>query len=199
MARFEELASLNIKLIGHFQNPKRDQEFSFGRYCLQEAAKLQGIALPNIPKAEKGEPKLPAGVSASLSHKKGFYIAAVSNSLVSVGIDVEKILKKEKALKLKPLFINASEDKVFGEKPVKITIIFSAKESLYKLLFPLVKTFFGFSEASIIEITNDQFKIELHSKIPELIPYNKVYEGNFKELNGYIITYLELNEDVLER
>ena len=75
-----------------------------------------------------------------------------------------------------------------------MTLIFSAKESLYKCLNPVSSTFFGFEHAYVSSLDFDQktFQIVLDSDIDSLKGYNKKYTGYFEYLEDSIITSVPL-------
>jgi enterobactin synthetase component D len=91
-----------------------------------------------------------------------------------MGIDVETILDQKKYFKLKSRILTSNESSLF--RSIKIaehiygSLIFSAKESLFKALYPLVEKYFYFKDAEIIkinilscdhEIISGRFKITL--------------------------------------
>lgn len=98
----------------------------------------------------------------SISHNQFWVGSAVSKSksLLGVGIDFEVIGRAKLELSR---YIRSSEDlktHQFLNENELLTLIFSAKESLYKALYPTAKCFFGFETAAIneIDVSNGTFK-----------------------------------------
>ena len=94
-------------------------------------AKLN-IAYPGIVKDEHGKPFLrdhshPISVTHSYP-----YVAAIIHSEKEVGIDLEK-LKEDKILRIAKKFMNSEEYAYSHQDPRISTLIWCAKESLYKL------------------------------------------------------------------
>ena len=73
-------------------------------------------------------------------------------------------------------------------------MIFSAKETLYKLINPLANIYIDFSEGIVHSWDEDEgtFCIELDSKKKELGPYLGKYTGHFGYIDNNLYTYLIL-------
>lgn len=170
----------------------RLKQFLAGRYCAMLACKKIGIDLTTLPIGDDRLPCWPLGICGSISHSKDYAIAVVSDSHKSLGIDIERIIDIKRWQKLNEKIINNDEKILADANKINPTIIFSAKESLYKLLYPMVKKFFGFHDASVLAIENETFTIELKSKKSELLSFNRIYQGNFWYNDGNIITLLSL-------
>jgi len=146
---------------------ERAEGFIMGRIAAHET--MNSISLAgDILRHENGSPNWPDGITGSISHKNGIAIAAVGQKihLQSIGLDVEKILIDEKILVriAKPeeqRWIN--EDKSNSAR--RLTQLFAAKEALYKALFPLTKTFFGFKDATLLW-ENDSFNAHITKTMP---------------------------------
>lgn len=151
-------------------HPNRKEEFKLGRLCASLAhLKLKGVALNEIPIGTKREPIFPASIVGSISHTKEWIGAVVSDSkeLVGVGLDFEKMGRAKQEL---TRYISTDNDitEVDGLSEEEIlTLIFSAKESLYKALYPSVKIFFGFDSAAVTKIDTQSktFTIELLTQL----------------------------------
>lgn len=74
------------------------------------------------------------------------------------------------------------------------TIVFSAKESLFKAIFPLNQEYFDFKEAVVKEINlSSRFiDLEIISERESLSSFLSVYRIQYGEINGSIITLLIL-------
>lgn len=190
----------------HFLNEKlekavasRKEEFVAGRICAVTAASKLDIQLEELPIGENREPIWPKGLVGSISHTKGIALALVdrSSSSLSVGIDVEEIIKDEKFETIERMVASDKELaflKLFAQKNKAYTVLFSAKEALYKLIYPLAPVFFGFEEARLLalDLETNNFVLELISERPELESYKRKYSGRFYEVDNKIISVLRI-------
>jgi 4'-phosphopantetheinyl transferase EntD len=143
-------------------------------------------------------PVWPPGVIGSISHNQLLAGAAVakSTSLIGIGIDLEVMGRVKGEL---ARFIRTPEDlkthNSYNESEL-LTIIFSAKESLYKALYPIVKCFFGFEAAAVREVDhlNCTFKIDLLKNLSDSLgPSGRFqFEGHFKIIEKNCLTVLEI-------
>lgn len=133
--------------------PRRRAEFIGGRKCAAEAIRrITSIAsFPGM--AEDRAPIWPEGVVGAISHSGDRAIALVGSSerFCGIGIDIEKLLNEEEARDIAPQALTASERHSLGNDidPFMTGLIFSAKESLFKALYPTVKRFFFFEAAEL--------------------------------------------------
>jgi 4'-phosphopantetheinyl transferase EntD len=132
---------------------KRLREYSAGRQCAREALAHLGHAPVALPVGPGRAPLWPAGITGSISHTDEIAIAVVARQaqLRSLGIDVESA---------EPLDPDLRERVCRGEELAALAaaglepgagakLVFSAKESLYKCLWPLTGVFLEFHDISI--------------------------------------------------
>lgn len=126
--------------------PSRRQEFARGRSAAREALSALGLPPCPIPVGPGREPLWPDGVVGSITHCDGLVAAVVAHEsrLAAVGIDAEPAVALP--AETRSLVLRRSER---SPDPVIETIVFSAKESIYKALFPLVGVWIGFQEVQI--------------------------------------------------
>jgi enterobactin synthetase component D len=153
----------------HF-HPARQQEFLYGRVCAAKAAfNITGKHYWEIGVGEHRAPIWPDGLVGSITHGAGVVAAAVGRSpqLLGVGIDLEQRGRVKDRLSRIILSSNDLSTVPEMEQEDLLALIFSAKESLYKALYPQVKTFFGFDAASLVELNSSQnsFTLELVQRI----------------------------------
>ncbi|MED5389131.1 MAG: 4'-phosphopantetheinyl transferase superfamily protein [Pseudomonadota bacterium] len=134
--------------------PKRRTEYLAGRWCAREALRMLDIeGLPAMGKDRA--PAWPAGTVGSITHSKGTAEVMVADARywLAVGLDTEQWLTAERADRLCRELLTAEErDSLRGLTPMqranRITLIFSAKESLFKALYPLTGKRFYFHDAA---------------------------------------------------
>lgn len=183
--------------------PGRIEEYLGGRYCAFMAAKAIGITLSELEMSKTRAPIWPDDLVGSISHTKDFVISAVSssNELLSIGIDAEKIISCQRRESVQKLILRGEDKELLAKfdpklREVLFTLIFSAKESLYKLLFPFCQCYFDFQEAFLtnIDLDTNSFIIKLISEKDELKSYKGVFSGQFYFDENRVITLLELEK-----
>lgn len=155
---------------------KRKAEFVAGRYCAHTALSQLDNTTASTPGATIGvganrEPLWPKGVVGSITHTHGYASAVVAHcsKVRGVGVDSETWINPESE-DVSRLILTGREGhadhlQLFDSARHHLTLVFSAKESLFKCLFPLVNRFFDFHSAVIIPLPSDsadgEFRFEL--------------------------------------
>ncbi|EQC2552546.1 enterobactin synthase subunit EntD [Enterobacter sichuanensis] len=132
---------------------KRKAEHLAGRIAAAHA--LPDHTVPGI--GPSGEPLWPEGISGSITHSATQAMAVVVHHPdARVGIDCEAILPDREAREIQDGIIDAQEAMCLTRSgypfALALTLTFSAKESLFKALFPQVKTFMDFDCARITRL-----------------------------------------------
>lgn len=135
--------------------PSRKSDFGDARWCAHQALRHWGRDAP-ILRGEKGMPLFPTGTVGTLSHTEGMRGALVGDAGTwrSVGLDVERavslpagvfnaVTSPSERWALSRLTGSAVCERLLG------TVLFSAKESVYKSWFPLAGRFLDFDEAEL--------------------------------------------------
>jgi enterobactin synthetase component D len=136
--------------------PKRRAEFLAGRFAARTALAALGIDATPGRDAE-GRPLWPAGIVGSITHGAGRALCAVASSrdVLGVGIDVERLMdasvKDELLARICSEPERAMLARLAAPEAASITFAFSAKESLYKCLFPHVGRFMDFNAAAVVD------------------------------------------------
>lgn len=133
----------------------RRREFVTARRCAREALAQLGHPPVAIRPGPKREPRWPAGIAGSITHCRGYRAAAVApvEAVASLGIDAEPH---------DPLPGGVEETVALGAERAMLAalaashpgthwdrLLFSAKESLYKVWYPLTGRWLGFDEARL--------------------------------------------------
>ncbi|MEX1033181.1 MAG: 4'-phosphopantetheinyl transferase superfamily protein [Cellvibrionaceae bacterium] len=137
--------------------PKRKAEFLAGRYCVRLALKEMGEdAGHNIGVGEQRAPLWPNGLIGSITHSQGFASAAIARDdlLRGIGIDSEQLIGEKTAANVASHILVDSEtyeaNRALVDGPRQyLTLVFSAKESIFKCVYPQVKRYFDFRDAEI--------------------------------------------------
>jgi phosphopantetheinyl transferase len=170
--------------VGNISNHYKKLEWLSTRTLLQELTQKIGINYPGIIKDDHGKPFLrdhshPISVTHSYP-----YVAAIIHWDQEVGIDLEK-LKEDKILRIAPKFMNSREFIFSANDSHLSTLIWCAKESLYKLHG---RKFVIFKEDLEIEPFDMQNSGQIigHIKLPDL---NASFDLNYEITDEYYITY----------
>ena len=125
---------------------KRRCEFAAGRLAARKALASFGVAAEVIPRSKTGAPVWPCGSVGSISHSAthACAVAAHTGSYKSLGIDIEPQSSMNRIESLRNCFLMETEKSL---SPLEAFITFSAKEALFKMIFPLANQFFGFESA----------------------------------------------------
>jgi len=168
-------------LAAHRMHPRREAEFRAGRACAREALSRIGIdGWPLIP-ATTREPQWPADVVGSITHSGGYCAAAVAHGhyCAGIGIDVEATgrVGDELAAAVCSRSELAALDKS-GSRAELLTLIFSAKESVFKAIFPRQRLFVEFNDVEI-EFEPENATFRARGRAPELERLLTRLEGRF--------------------
>lgn len=177
---------------------KRRAEFLAGRYCARQALQaLGGPAQLNIRNREDRSPVWPRSYLGSITHSQGFAAAAVAakGQLIGLGIDTERRISQRTAENVSEQVLTTGEqERLSGNLQDYLTVIFSAKESLFKCLHPLVQTYFGFDAAQITFNPEKpgQFTFQLTRVLTLEFPEGYTGTGHFRWLDEYVHTCVVL-------
>ena len=139
---------------------KRNREFAVGRYCAHQALKQVGITA-DVPVDIDRKPIWPAGIVGSISHSHHYAWAAVAkqDTVNSIGIDTEIIVDDSTlGMVLKEITVDDEQERlsqIHTDVNTAFTVVFPAKESIYKCLYPMNAQFFGFHDVLLVEATEE--------------------------------------------
>ncbi|WP_164503685.1 4'-phosphopantetheinyl transferase family protein [Pleionea sediminis] len=150
---------------------KRQTEFLAGRYVAREALTkigLRGEDDLEIKIGKHREPIWPEGIIGSITHSssKAICLLAKTRDADSLGIDVEKIISPDKVNDIASIVCIESEiDLVTSngfDMSRALTLIFSAKESIFKALYAKVGKFFDFDIAILCSVNTQNQMMEFN-------------------------------------
>lgn len=174
--------------------PKRRSEFTTVRHCARTA--LAALDMPPAPilRGDRGAPIWPRGIVGSLTHCAGYRAAAVARDadVTGIGIDAEVhgplpdgvfdlVSLPEEREHLTDLA--AEHPETWWER-----LLFSAKESVYKVWFPRTGEWLGFEEASL---TFDPKAGEFSARLLRSGPFERL-TGRFLVVDGIVLTAIVL-------
>jgi 4'-phosphopantetheinyl transferase EntD len=165
-----QLHERELAIAESYAHPIRRMEFLGGR---QLARELSGANRKHaITRGARGEPHWPAGVTGSLSHKNGLIAAACAKQTTyrGIGIDLEIVGRVHQDVGRK--ILTAEDEKLLTNlaSPGLLTmdegrsLAFSAKESVFKCLYPLTGKDFWFHDAYFEAINPESCQWQIRVK-----------------------------------
>lgn len=154
---------------------KRQAEFFAGRLMAKIALEKlfpEGVQVPDVGISHDRSPLWPQNIIGSITHNSNKAISIVSRrrDWRMLGIDVEDIFSPELSSEVGTLIHSYEEHSLLINlgipANVATTLIFSAKESLFKAAYPSVGRFFGFECASVKALDLSQQLIYLQVSKP---------------------------------
>jgi enterobactin synthetase component D / holo-[acyl-carrier protein] synthase len=151
---------------------KRKSEFLAGRYCAQKTLIDAGSHNTQVHIGSNNTPYWPSGFVGSLTHCANLSIAYASkrSDFRNIGVDVEKIMNPELAQKISKLVFQ--EDKKVHDWPLSyeslLTLVFSAKEAVFKAIYHDVGYVFGFDKVKVIKVERSSLILEIGEDLSEL-------------------------------
>ena len=178
---------------------ERRVHFLAGRHCAREALRELAPELANIPVLIGGmrEPIWPFGIRGSITHTKRYAVAVVARMtrMRGLGIDVERWMKPDAPKNIGSHVTIEGELEAMSEgtgltASEALTVVFSAKESLFKALFGAVGRYFGFHDARLTRIDMVEGTLEgrLESDLTPELAKGYRFSGRVSRVEGGIVT-----------
>lgn len=147
---------------------KRRSEFFAGRYLAKLALLEAGAAHFDVPADPRRCPLWPAGFCGSISHTDSFAACAIgaTTELAVLGIDLQDWLTGAAAEKLARRILAPTELAILAMEDIPlstaVSLCFSAKESIFKGLYPYIGKHFGFAAARLVAIDTESRQLQFH-------------------------------------
>ncbi|MGW5557642.1 4'-phosphopantetheinyl transferase family protein [Micromonospora sp. NPDC003944] len=130
----------------------RRRDFAAGRSCARRALRDLGLPPTAVPAAANRAPVWPVGVVGTITHTVGYCAAAAAHTtdIRSVGIDAEQ--HREVDMGVRRLVLLPEEEAACARLPSGTfwpIVLFSAKETVYKVWHPVVHSWLGFHDARL--------------------------------------------------
>ena len=179
-----------------FGSKKRRAEFTMGRIYAHGTLSRFGLeSEPILRNTETREPTWPDSVWGSITHSAGFAAVAVGlkKEIKGVGIDLESFSRSVN-FNIRRLVCVDSELEWLESLPTKqanraLRIIFSAKESIFKCLYPSTKTYLTFKDAAVtINETENNFSFIIFKSCSRIIKQGFPHHGRYSEKDNMLLT-----------
>lgn len=174
---------------------KRQAEFLAGRLAARAALAVLGVKQP-VGMAESCAPVWPAEVQGSISHSGDRAMCVVRRAQAGgLGIDLEHQLDAQLAEQLWPGIVHPQEAQQLrqsGDFARQLTLVFSAKESLFKALYPQVGRYFDFLDAELLALhpQHQQLELVLRQSLAAELPAGRSFSLHWQPLGNQLLTLL---------
>ncbi|NVO57358.1 4'-phosphopantetheinyl transferase superfamily protein [Rhodobacteraceae bacterium B1Z28] len=197
--RKELFAHFNVPFPDSLQNAvdKRRAEYLAGRLAVKYGFRF--LNLPDVPIAQRTDraPIWPHGISGSISHTCDRCASLIyKDPLAMTGVDIEKVVPGPNIEAIRGTALNSTEVRVLSAAQTlgddqKAVLVFSAKESLFKALYPTVGRFFGFDSAELASPPCDsRLQLVLTADIGPSLRSGMCFEICYKVIEDHILTWL---------
>ena len=151
-------------------NPQRRALFQLGRHCARVALSKHELNRVELPVGQGRAPEWPPGFVGSISHTHDLALAAAgpANVVSGLGVDIELPGALEPAMIeviCRPEEIDRLDE--IGPPEIAARLLFSAKESVYKCVWPLLRRYVDFLDVGLeIDRQEHSFRIAGTSVLP---------------------------------
>jgi 4'-phosphopantetheinyl transferase EntD len=181
-------------------SPKRRREFTTGRSCARRAlAELELPPGPILPGPDR-EPSWPPGAVGSITHCRDYCAAVASTSrFAAIGIDAEVHDELPEGVLER---ISFPEERAWlerraGDGPHWDTVVFSAKESVFKAWFPVARRWLGFEDACV-DLAPEEGTFQARLLVPGPAVGGRPltgFDGRYLVRDGLVVTAIALPAD----
>ena len=189
-----------IEFLATISSSKRRDEFSLGRYCARRAlSEFKLESEPILRNPDTREPCWPKSVRGSITHSEGLAAAAVGldKDISGVGIDMENLsrsinfnISRYVCVDTEQKYLNSLSP---GQADRDLRIIFSAKESIFKCLFPISRTYLYFQDATVtIDEKNSGFSFILSKACTGITQEGFQHTGKYSIEENLLLTSIYL-------
>lgn len=174
---------------------KRRREFAAGRSCARRALARLGWPDFAVLTGPRREPLWPPGVVGAITHCHGYCAAAVARREDVAGLGIDAELRGRMPEGVADLVCTEAERRWTAGLPGDQweTVIFSAKESIYKAWYPVAQRWLDYRDAELtLDEDGDRFTARLLLQAePEVFPWNPL-GGHFAVTDERVFTAVTL-------
>ncbi|WP_415882957.1 4'-phosphopantetheinyl transferase family protein [Neptuniibacter sp. QD72_48] len=181
----------------------RQCEYLAGRFCAIESLTSAGFSAPiEITIGTHGSPIWPQGFIGSISHCEDLAAAVVmpkTSNNSAIGLDIEKVMAAELAQGVEGRILFGKDrnyQSAFDSFEQFLTILFSAKEALYKAIYPQAKKVLGFESAQLEAVYPEENRITLSltTSINKHLPQDHLFSVEYRYINHDTVETLVIVE-----
>lgn len=163
----------------------RRADFAAGRSAARAALAKLGVPAGPIPSGPRRAPRWPSGFVGSISHAAGWAVAAAAAAVdaSAIGVDVESARPLPQDVRA---LVVTNGDALAGPDELAATIAFSAKESVYKAIFPLCGWLLEFADVTLVVDARGSFVATAHD--PEARSSTRTLSGRWCIVDDLVLT-----------
>ncbi|MBY8290852.1 4'-phosphopantetheinyl transferase superfamily protein [Vibrio fluvialis] len=169
---------------------KRQAEFIAGRVAACDALQAVGVTPQMLAVGEHRAPRWPQGVVGSISHNENLALAVAQRvdsdvDALLLGVDVESRIDDSSLPAIQSTIATAQEAAILARVSLnvaqRVTTLFSAKESLFKALYPRVGQYLDFHDSCLQtwDEENGRLTLQLVQRAAELAGGAWVFEVHY--------------------
>jgi len=177
---------------------KRQAEFLHGRLAARAALRAAGATSTTVDSGSSREPRWPAGFIGSITHCRELAaaVALPRASWLGVGIDIEAVVAPDMRAALVPAVLTRAEfdylttlESATLSIEALMTIVFSAKESLFKAGFASVGRYFDFAAARVVrvDVESGELVLELTENLAARMTAGLAFRSRFRMLREDLV------------
>jgi enterobactin synthetase component D len=178
---------------------KRKQHVA-SRLCATRVLLEAGAADTVVDRGDDRCPVWPQGFVGSLTHTRTFVAAAAAAAkrVRSLGLDSEQIVYDDESSAITQVCCSHQELRTLAVWPMHprcaVTLLFSAKEALFKCINPVVLEFFDFVDAEVacIDARRRTISIRLCRPLGTDFAAGQTFEGRYAFAFGHVHTCFEI-------
>lgn len=182
--------------------PRRKRSFVLGRLAAKRA--LEGL-LQNPPPVLPGHdraPRWPKGIVGSITHTAEWGLAAADyrSRTRALGIDLAH-LSELPGMEIASLVADADEQQWIAGNSRRLLALFSAKESVFKALYPECLVYFGFHAVTTrwSETPTLGFEVHLLRQLSPIWPSGANLRVSVRWYDGFVLTSVRLPTETQSR
>ncbi|BCH12647.1 4'-phosphopantetheinyl transferase (plasmid) [Mesorhizobium sp. 131-3-5] len=180
--------------------PIRRAEFLAGRAMAYAALQALGQPTAEIPIGSDRAPVWPKASAGSITHARGLCACfAIADLGWQVGVDVEAMASGHALESILSMAANEQERALIARQTVLprdrlATLLFSAKETLFKGLYPVARRFFGFDCAELqTPPANGHLRLHLTQTLCRELSEGEPYDIRYRITADYVLTWLAVH------
>ena len=174
----------------------RKHEFRAGRRLARQALARLHTPACALPSGPNREPVWPGHLVGSISHSTARCVVAAGLRTLFEGIGIDIEPDQPLPPGIPAMVLTADEIRWRQHRPAvsnQDALTFSAKESIFKCLFPLVGEYFDFQDVSVqFDPNSKRFSSHLAPKLARVIQPDRLC-GLYSEVDGYLFTLAYLS------
>ena len=192
----------NLSAQSEMLTNKRKAEFLAGRVCAQKCLLDLNFTNTVIEVGKNRAPIWPHGIVGSITHTSNtaVSVAALFRNYEAIGIDLEEIISSKIAEEINYQILGKEENQIFSnnthivEYSRFLTLVFSAKESIFKALHATVKNYFDFKHFQLKHLSPSKLVFVLKENLCQEYSRDHEVSVNFWFEENRVFTWVALQQ-----